>query len=367
MIRTGLIGLGKMGTSHCSILNAHPEIDLVGICDSSKLMMSLLEEAGKIRCFSDYQKMIDECDLEAVVIATPTKIHFDMVTYALDRNLHVFVEKPFSLSSEEGTRMADLAESKNVVNQVGYHNRFLGTFIEAKRIIDSGAIGEIYHVLGESYGPVVLKDQGSTWRSQKGQGGGCLYDYASLVINLIQYIVGSPTHVGGAVLESIYSKHVDDAVYATLYYGKGMTGQLSVNWSDETYRKMSTQVTFLGKTGKVIADATEYKTYLRNDSIAKVVEKGWSIKYLTDLTLPVKFYLRGEEYSAQIDHYVDCIMNRCRTNRSSFRTALETDFVIEMLIRDATNEPRSKYSTPGSAVMSKPGFWRRLLNALSGA
>ena len=262
--------------------------------------------------------------------------------------------------------MSAAAESKGLVNQVGYHNRFLATFTEAKRIIESGALGELYHVQGEAYGPVVLGETGRTWRTEKGRGGGCLYDYASHVINLLQYIVGSPTHVGGVVLDNIYSRHVNDAVYATLYYGNRMRGQLSVNWSDETYRKMSTLVTFLGKTGKIIADATECKVYLRSDSDARDMEKGWSIKYLTDLTPQVQYYLRGEEYTLQIDHFIECIMNRSLANRSSFRSAQETDLVIEMLSNSADGAPVMN-SVPKHERAEKPGFWRRALNVLSGA
>jgi predicted dehydrogenase len=280
--------------------------------------------------------MIETMALDCVVIASPTKFHAEMVNYALDNNLHVFCEKPFALNHEEGKQLAEKAGKLGLVNQVGYHNRFLGTFQEVKRLLDNNVIGDVYHFLGESYGPVVLKEKGSTWRSEKGQGGGCLYDYASHTIDLIHFLCGKGVKVRGTELKSIYSKQVEDAVYSTIYLENGLSGQLSVNWSDETHRKMNTQITLMGKKGKIVADATEVKIYLKEENDKLSLPKGWSVKYLTDLTQGVNFYLRGEEYSSQIDHFVDCIQDKSMKNKSTFKTASFTDHVIGLLISDST-------------------------------
>ena len=106
---------------------------------------------------------------------------------ALDRGLHVFCEKPLCLDPAESAELTTLADSKRLVTQVGYHNRYVGAFAEVKRLLDLGAIGRVSHLLAEAYGPVVLKPQGATWRSQKGQGGGSLYDYAAHPLNLLNW------------------------------------------------------------------------------------------------------------------------------------------------------------------------------------
>lgn len=335
MINAGIIGLGRMGVSHFAIVNAHPEVDLVAICEPSNFVTSAIKKYAGVSCHKDYKKMIDSVDLDCVFITTPTRFHFEMVHYALEAGLHVFVEKPFCLTPEDGRNLVDLASRKQVVNQVGYHNRFIGTFREAKRLLESGAIGEVYHVLGEAYGPVVLKEKGKTWRSDSSEGGGCLYDYATHVVNLIQFIVGSPESVSGTVLKSIYSAGVDDAVYGTLHFTNGLSGQLSVNWSDETYRKMSTMITILGKKGKIIVDAQELKVYFREAPLETGYEKGWNMRWVTDLSLEVGFYLRGEEYSAQIEYFIECIKNKTLDNINSFANAHATDCVAADLKRDS--------------------------------
>ena len=71
----------------------------------------------------------------------------------------------------------------------------------------SNVIGDIYHISGESYGPVVTSKQFSTWRSKPSEGGGCLYDYASHVLNLMEYFTGPTNEVSGTVLKKIKSNY----------------------------------------------------------------------------------------------------------------------------------------------------------------
>lgn len=337
MIQGAIIGLGKMGLSHASIIGAHPQVDFSAVCDTSSLVLEVFKKFSKIGTYSDYKKMLTKESLDFVIIATPTKFHHPMVKFALEKGLHVFCEKPFALSTEQGKELSELAIQKNLVNQVGFHNHFIGTFRELKRLLDLNILDELVHFSGEAYGPVVTKEKGGTWRSNSEDGGGCLYDYASHVINLIQGIIGRPQKIRGTFLKSFYSKGVEDSVYSLIELKNGLTGTLLVNWSDETYRKMTTSITVQGKNGKIICDATEMKIFLKNPFQSESLDKGWTIKYITDFAIPVDFYLRGEEYSAQIDYFVNCIVHNQIPQYNSFEQAMYTDHVIEMIVKDAKN------------------------------
>ena len=335
-IRTGIVGLGKMGISHCSIVNANSNAQLISICDNSSIVLDVFKKFNpSIKRYTDYNLMIDNENLDALIVATPTKLHYPIVKKALAKRVHVFCEKPFSLNAREGSELVNMADQSDLINQVGYHNHFIGTFIELKRLLKNDIIGEIVHFLGEAYGPVVTEENTDTWRSEKGEGGGCLYDYASHVINLIQEVVGRPISAKGTLLKNIFSKQVEDAVYTNLILDSGVSGTLSVNWSDETYRKMSTSLTILGKKGKIICDATELKVYLKEENRAERLVSGWTTKYLTDFALPVNFYLRGEEYSAQIDYFFDSIIKPKIESVNNFESGSYTDKVIEMIIENS--------------------------------
>lgn len=335
MIKGAIIGLGKMGLSHTSIVGANADVDLVAVCDTSQLVLNAFRKFTKVRTYSDYVKLLDNEELDFVIVATPTKTHYSIVKAAFERGIHVFCEKPFTLQPWQGKELVEIAACKQLVNQVGFHNQFIGTFRELKRLLDLKILGELVHFSGEAYGPVVTKEKGSTWRSNPEEGGGCLYDYASHVINLIQEIIGKPEQIIGGILKSIYSKEVEDAVYSLVRLKSGLTGTLLVNWSDETYRKMSTSLMVQGKKGKIICDATEIKIFLKEPLATENLDKGWTIKYITDLALPVSFYLRGEEYSAQIEYFIDCIKNRSTGVYNTFEQALITDQTIEMIISNS--------------------------------
>lgn len=144
----------------------------------------------------------------------------------------------------------------------------------------------------------------------------------------------------GTILNSIFSSDTDDEVYSTLFYDDGVSVQLSVNWSDESYRKMSTSVTLSGTMGRITADRQELRVYLREGAVLpEGYRVGWNILYTTDLTEQVSFYLRGEEYSAQLESFVGAVAaDESEARQNGFLSAAETDRAIEMMLRDAAGE-----------------------------
>ncbi|HXV06337.1 MAG TPA: Gfo/Idh/MocA family oxidoreductase, partial [Solirubrobacterales bacterium] len=235
---------------------------------------------------------------------------------------------------------------------------------EVKRLLDAEAIGRVTHVFGEAYGPVVLKPKGRTWRSQRSEGGGCLYDYAAHVINLINWYVGEPVAVGGTVLPRVFSQETDDGTVSTLYFPEGRIGQVSVNWSDESYRKMTTRINIWGTAGRIFADRQECQTYLRDGaSVPDGYDHGWNVRFTTELTEPVWFYLRGEEYSAQVDAFVRQVKSGVPDGINDFASSAATDRSIAMMAADAAAGP----VTPGNGLAVVPAMaarprwrlWRR--------
>ena len=361
MIRVGMVGLGKMGLSHHAIVNAHPGIKVAAACDTTAYLTDVLGKYTGLKCYSDLDRMLAEEPLDAVVVSTPSKLHAPMVEKALNRGLHVFCEKPFVLDVADGERLAALAESKGLVSQVGYHYRFVGAFQEAARVVASGALGQVHHVRAEAYGPVVLRAKGGTWRSAKNEGGGALYDYACHALDLVNFVVGPPAAVSGVVMNKVFSRDVEDEVYCSLFYANGATGQLAVNWSDESFRKMSTKISVWGSAGKVVADRQECQIYLREPHAALPdLKTGWTVRYTTDLTEEVWFYLRGEEYSGQIDYFAQSIEQRRLDGKNNFRSALQTDRVVAMILAQQGQGSDAPPAALRDAPPGGDGVWQRL-------
>ncbi len=261
MLRGGIVGFGRMGLTHFSILNTHPQVRVVAVCDASGFV---LKNAGRhmgVETFKGFDRMLDTMDLDFVIVATPTAMHAKVAECAIDKKAHVFVEKPLTLHPEQSRRLLERARDRQVVHQVGYAMRFHDIFRRAKSLLDSGSLGRVVTFMVQMDGPVVLHDARKSWRSRHAEGGGCLYDFASHSIDLVNWLIGPPDDVIGTVFTRIHSDGVEDAISSTLVYQDGTRGSLLVNWSDPAYRKPSCRFEALGTRGKLIADFYTCKVY----------------------------------------------------------------------------------------------------------
>lgn len=222
------------------------------------------------------------------------QFHYNMVKDLLNRKIHVFAEKPLCLEPAQSSDLVKLAADNKCINQVGYHNKFVGTFREVKKIVQGGFLGDIYHFRGSlRTGCCKEKTRYLAFRPFRRRS---LMGYASHVIDLINDILAPVESSRGSILKPVYSNNVEDAVYSLLELKNKVTGVLSVNWSDDTYRKMSTSITVIGTRGKIISDANELKVFFDKDpKLPAGYSKGWNVKYVTELTEQVDFFFRGEE------------------------------------------------------------------------
>jgi predicted dehydrogenase len=140
MVKIGLIGLGKWGKNHLRSLS---ELDckLVGVSDVDTSKKELAEKYD-VDFFQDYKKLLPKVD--AVVITTPTDIHYETVAYCLNAGKHVLVEKPIASTSKESKKLVDLAKSKNLILSVGYLFRFNNSIKRIKELLPD--IGEIHYI-----------------------------------------------------------------------------------------------------------------------------------------------------------------------------------------------------------------------------
>jgi predicted dehydrogenase len=173
--------------------------------------------------------------------------------------------------------------------------------------------------------------------------------------------------VSGTVLNSVFSAGVDDEIYSTMRFAQGLHGQLATNWSDESFRKMSLKLSLWGTNGRINVDRQELQMYLRSSpEPGGDFVPGWNVRYTTELTAPVWFYVRGEEYSAQIDHFVQCISTGSAAG-SNFRSASDAVLVASMMRADALRQGTAIDAGGSQPVTpAAPGTPRGLMQSLFG-
>ena len=141
-LTVAVVGLGKMGLSHFAIVNAHPCVTAVA-CESTGFLADGLDKYVPNKVCRSFSDLLAIDTIDAVVIATPSRSHAGLVRQALAKGWHVFCEKPFCLDWRESEALASQAAEQGLIGQVGYHYRYVASFAEMKRVLDSGALGRI--------------------------------------------------------------------------------------------------------------------------------------------------------------------------------------------------------------------------------
>ncbi|WP_319228091.1 Gfo/Idh/MocA family oxidoreductase [Draconibacterium orientale] len=335
-IKLAIIGVGRMGITHNSIINSHPDVEITAIVETSPHILNLIKKYIKgINTYDDYHKLFENEKLDAVIICTPPTLHYAIAKEAAKNHIHVFSEKPFTTEKAKAEELAKIFEEQNLVNQVGYVNRFNDIFVTIKQYIQKGLIGEVLRFKSEMYSCTITKaEEGNTWRDSRKNGGGALFEVASHAIDLVNYLIGKPDKVTGSCLKSVYSKHVEDAVNATFLYKNGISGTLNVNWSDESYRKPTNKIEIFGTQGKILADQHGIKIFMKKENSENNMRKGWNAIYITDIFRSVPFYVRGNEFTSQLYHFIECIQKQKMTTNCSFNDAVDTLDIIDAIFND---------------------------------
>lgn len=141
-MKIGVLGLGYWGPNLVRNFLGQSEVDDVFACDLKEERLKIIKNrfpAAKV--LTDYNEMLNKVD--AVAIATPVATHFKFAEQALKANKHIWVEKPFTATSEEAQRLIDIAESGNLKIFVDHTFLYTGAVQKIKHLVDNGELGEI--------------------------------------------------------------------------------------------------------------------------------------------------------------------------------------------------------------------------------
>lgn len=268
-IRTAVIGFGKMGLLHGSLVSIREDMELTAICEKTMFTRNAFKSVIKnVNFYSDYKKMIDKEQLDAIIITTPTFNHFEVAKYAAQHNIAVFCEKPLTLNGTEAQELANLFDEKKLPSLVGFSNRFFPTIAEGKRLVDEKVVGDIQSIKSEMYIGDVFKDN-SGWRyDPKMSGGGALIDFGIHMVDMLDWYFGKIIAVE-AKMKSVYSKNVEDEATATIYFENGLEASFETSWSKMEYRKSSPIITVEGTEGTLIV-TEQTIDIIKGDNVQKI-------------------------------------------------------------------------------------------------
>lgn len=198
MIRIGAIGVGGIGGHHINIASkCNDVIKLVAVCDINEDIAKKVAEQYHVEYHTGYKEICDRGDIDAVIIALPHYLYGEVVTYALEKGLHVFKEKPLAKTLADAEAIIKAAQKTKKQVFVAGQNKFSNVFIKGKEIVDSGALGDIFLTRGA----IIYRWGGAienrwSWRGKEELSGGvAIIDAGWHILDMVHWYRGMPSAV----------------------------------------------------------------------------------------------------------------------------------------------------------------------------
>ena len=239
-IQLGILGYGNMGRKHAKKLldGECPEIRIAAVCDTNPQKLALAkEELGEtVAYFESYEAMAASGTIEALLVAVP---HYDHPTYAIKAmrdGLHVLIEKPAGVYTEQVLEMNRVADECNVVFAIMMNQRTNCIYRKMREIVKSGELGAIRRtnwLITNWYRSQCYYDSGDWRATWSGEGGGVLLNQCPHNLDLWQWICGMPSKISARLhFGKWHDIEVEDDVTAYVEYPNGATGVFITSTGD---------------------------------------------------------------------------------------------------------------------------------------
>jgi predicted dehydrogenase len=227
-LKFGIVGAGTIAQAYVQAFELCEEAEVVGVADISAEAAGATAKRLRCRSYEDYNQMARECDLDAVIICTPPVTHPDICICFLKKQIHVLCEKPLSINLQLAQEMVITARKAGVKLAMASKFRYVEDVVRAKRIVDSGALGDL--ILCENVFTSHV-DMSARWNSiPEISGGGVLIDNGTHSIDLMRYFLGPLARVH--VLEGKRSAglRVEETVVVFVRSATGVIGSIDLSW-----------------------------------------------------------------------------------------------------------------------------------------
>jgi len=278
-IKFGVIGAGKMGTLHARILGKHPNVELVGVCDPNMWRAQIAAwRGGGVAC-RDYKDLIRKVD--AIVVAVPTELHYEVGTAALEADVHCLIEKPITSNLEQARKLLELSQHKQVQLQVGHVERFNPAVLAAIKYIRQPRF-----ITVERLGPYDARTVGI----------GVVMDLMIHDLDILLTLVGSEVESLEAIGAGLLSKH-EDIANVRVRFKNGCVADVTAS---RISLKRSRKIRIFQENSYISIN------YLKS-SLQIYRKKKADIKSLKDVEALSPKLSNTEPLRAEIDHFIDSI------------------------------------------------------------
>jgi len=369
-IGVGMLGYSFMGKAHTNAYKkipymmypppAIPRLDVVCGLGKEAVAEAVKRYGFREGCPDDWKGMLDDCakDIDLFDNCGPNNVHMEPTIYAMKLGKHVLCEKPIARTAEEAKQMVEVAKTTGVKNMVGFNYRFVPAIRQIRYLVDSGALGQIYHWRGVYLQEWILPHYKTAkiWRLDKSiAGSGALGDLGAHIIDLAHYLVGDVKTLSAMAKTFITERplpdnpekmgkvDVDDAFVAICEFANGALGTFEAT-RFALGRKNYNSIEINGEKASVrfnLERFNEFEIFYRDHEPKET--SGWTNVLVTEGYHPwwsnwwPHGHIIGWEHTFvhEITHLLDCIVNKKEvgphgaTFEDGYRAAVICDAILK--------------------------------------
>lgn len=303
-LRLGVIGAGAFSLCHLEGIAKVKNAELVAICDINLDNAKQKAEEYHIESvYSDYNELLAREDIDAVTLPLPDQVHKEITIAALRAGKHVLCEKPMSLDLDECKEMVKVARECGKELMVGQVGRYTPAFIEAKRLLDEGAIGELFLIESEYAHDYSHIGGTGGWRVTPERepiiGGGCH------AVDLIRMIAGNPIEVFAmANNKSLKDWPIHDCSMAVMKLPNDVIGKVMT--STGCKRTYTMRSTLYGTKGTIIFDNTSPTISLFKEKFTD--DETFHDMSQQSLEIKVPVQVNNHNLGGEVEDFCRCIL-----------------------------------------------------------
>ena len=304
--KIAVIGTGVWGRNIVRNFYNLNVLDVVCDLDESNLA-KVREQYPGVKTTKDFNEIINNPEITAVAVVTPSHTHFKVVKAMLEAGKNVYVEKPISTVAQEAKDLTELAHEKGLVLMVGHLLLYHPAVNRLKMLIEEGVLGDIVYAQSDRLNVNFFKNDRSV-----------MWDLAPHDVSMMSYVTGKdPVRVISAVGCSSERNDIMDITHITIEFQDGMVGQISDSWITP---KKHVQLLVRGTKATAILDDT-----VQEDKL--VIYDNYKKDTLQNISLD---YLEIEPLKLECQHFISC----CETGKKA-RSDGDNGFMVTAILEQA--------------------------------
>ena len=234
-LKVGIAGYGVVGKRRREVIDAHPALKTVAVSDRRLKGDGAFDDG--VRYFDDYRKLLDE-KLDVLFVCLTNDINPDATIGGLQRDMHVFCEKPPGRDVADVKRVIEVEKSKpGLTLKYGFNHRYHDSVRDALEITRAGELGEVINLRAVYGKSQLITFNQSSWRTERNlAGGGVLLDQGIHMVDLLRLFAGEFVDVHSFVSNGVWNHEVEDNAYALMRTADGKVAMLHSSASQWRHR-----------------------------------------------------------------------------------------------------------------------------------